>query len=172
MTAQTDKAAAPNVLWLPYLHRDNGFVDPLNGQITSIVDWQSARVVLHSTRPISRGCSDILDPLFADQKENIDAEIESEKIHKYYQAQVYKRSPRHWAVLQQFLIPLIRRLVWLVNGAWEHRHLFFLQQSLMWIAKYWGEIVPGGVTCPIAFTEAELELHSWEENIDGVGPLW
>ncbi|GFF16420.1 aminoglycoside phosphotransferase [Aspergillus terreus] len=82
---------------------------------------------------------------------SIDADLESETIDKYYQAQVCKRAPRHWAVLQQPLIPLTRK------------------PSLMWIARSWGEIVPGDVSCPIAFT-TELELHSQEEeNIDGVG---
>ncbi|KAG2418684.1 hypothetical protein HFD88_001785 [Aspergillus terreus] len=186
--AQTDEAAASNVLWHPDLHRDNVFVDPLTGQITSIIDWQAACVaplfyqsdvprMFRHTGPMRQGWAiperpDTFDSLSAEGKEKIDADLESETIHKYYQAQVCKRAPRHWAVLQQPLIPLIRKPVELVSGAWKHRRLFFLRQSLMWIARSWGEIVPGDVLCPIAFTTEELELHSWEEeNMDGVGRM-
>lgn len=186
--AQTDEAAASNVLWHPDLHRDNVFVDPLTGQITSIIDWQAARVaplfyqsdvprMFRHTGPVRDGWAiperpATFDSLSAEEKEKIDADLESETIHKYYQARVCKRTPRHWAVLQQPLIPLIRRPVELVSGAWEHRRLFFLRQSLMWVARSWGEIVPGDVSCPIAFTAEELELHSREEeNIDGLGRM-
>ncbi|GAB1217168.1 hypothetical protein ATERTT37_006393 [Aspergillus terreus] len=164
--AQTDEAAASNVLWHPDLHRDNVFVDPLTGQITSIIDWQAARVaplfyqsdvprMFRHTGPVRDGWAiperpATFDSLSAEEKEKIDADLESETIHKYYQARAGRAGER----------------------AWEHRRLFFLRQSLMWIARSWGEIVPGYVSCPIAFTAEELELHSREEeNIDGLGRM-
>ena len=42
--SSTDKEATSNVLWHPDLHLDNVFVDPETHDITSIVDWQSAKM--------------------------------------------------------------------------------------------------------------------------------
>lgn len=109
--------------------------------------------------------------LSQDEQEKIDRDLESETIHKYYEAQVYKRAPTHWAVLQQPTIPVIRKPVWLVNGVWENRDLFFLREALMTIQAYWDQFVPD-TPCPIAFSDEEINLHpKEEENIKGVGQM-
>jgi hypothetical protein len=92
-------------------------------------------------------------------------------MHKYYEAQVYKRSPVHWAVLQQRAIPILRKPVWLVSGVWENRDLFFLRDALMDITTHWSEFFPD-ITCPIEFSSEDIARHSKEEeNIKGVGEM-
>ncbi|KAF7617594.1 hypothetical protein AFLA_006510 [Aspergillus flavus NRRL3357] len=139
-------SASSNVLWHPDLHLDNVFVDPNTHEITSIIDWQSA--------------------LSEEEQNEIQKNLESETMHIYCEAQVYKRAPRHWAVLQQ-------KTACVVTGVWERRNLFFLRQSLIVLAAYWEEISSdSGLTCPVQVTKTDLELYSEEEeNIDGVGQL-
>lgn len=184
-----DEAARSNVLWHPDLHLDNVFVDPDSHDITSIVDWQSASVaplfyqtevprMFRHSGPVQEGWAvparpGNFDSLGEDEQKKIDDDIESQIIHKYYESQVLKRSHRHWAVLQQKNIPIIRKPVWLVSGVWENRDLFFLRQSLMSLAAHWEDIFPNTqLPCPISFTDKEVELHTEEEeNMDGVGQM-
>lgn len=187
--SSTDEAATSNVLWHPDLHLDNVFVDPETHDITSIVDWQSAcvaplfyqsnvpRMFKHS-RPVQEGWviperPENFNKLSQDEQKKIDDGLESEIMHKYYAAQVCKRAPRHWTVLQQPMVPIIRKPVWLVSGAWENRDLFFLRQSLISLATHWDDIFPDSqLPCPIKFTEKDIELHSKEEeNMDGIGQI-
>ncbi|KKK16417.1 hypothetical protein ARAM_006369 [Aspergillus rambellii] len=182
-----DRLSSANVLWHPDLHLDNIFVDPDACRITSIVDWQSAcvaplfyqsgipRMCRHS-RPVRKGWvvperpADF-ESLSKEEQKRIDDELESETIHKYYEAQVYKRAPLHWAVLQQPAIPILRKPVWLVSGVWENRDLFFLREALMNIKTHWSEFFPN-ITCPIDFSSEDIELQSKEEeSIKGVGHI-
>ncbi|KAJ5941369.1 phosphotransferase enzyme family protein [Penicillium verrucosum] len=154
-----DKTSASNVLWHPDLHLDNVFVDPNTCQITRVVDWQSACVaplfyqstvprLCRHPRPVREGWAiperpEDFENLSQDEQKKIDDDLESETIHKYYEAQVYKRAPLHWAVLQQPTIPIIRKPVWLVSGVWEN-----------------------------PFSDEEINLHfKEEENIKGVGQM-
>lgn len=185
----TDESATSNVLWHPDLHLDNMFVDPDTHEITRIVDWQSACVaplfyqsgvprMFRHPGPVREGWGvpnrpENFDSLSEDEQKKVDQDLESETIHKYYEAQVYKRAPRHWAVLQQRTFPVIRKPVWLVSGVWESADLFFLRQSLILLKNQWDGLFPDHQShCPINFTEKELELHSKEEeNMDGVGQM-
>ncbi|KAJ5709169.1 phosphotransferase enzyme family protein [Penicillium malachiteum] len=104
-------------------------------------------------------------------KAKIDNDLESAILHKYYEAQVCKRAPRHWTVLQNRAIPMSRKPVWLVTGAWENRDLFFLRESLMELVAYWDEFFPDS-PCPIGFTREHVEMQAKEnENINGVGQM-
>jgi hypothetical protein len=183
----SDEPSSTNVLWHPDLHLDNIFVDPDTCRITRIVDWQSACVaplfyqsgvpkMCRHSRPVREGWfvperpADFED-LSKDEQKRIDDDLEGETIHKYYEAQVYKRAPLHWAVLQQPEIPTLRKPVWLVSGAWENRDLFFLREALMNITTHWSQLFPG-IACPIEFNSEDIELHSKEEeNIRGVGQI-
>ncbi|KAJ5804674.1 Aminoglycoside phosphotransferase [Penicillium psychrosexuale] len=183
----TNEAASNNVLMHPDLHLDNIFVDPETLQITRIVDWQSAcaaplfyhadvpRMCAHRG-PLQEGWAVAerpkdFDSLGAEEQRKIDDDLESQILHKYYLAKVYRLSPRYWSVPQNKNIPIIRKPVWLVTGVWENRDLFFLRESLMLLFAQWEELVPG-VACPIDFTNQDIELHSKEEeNINGVGKL-
>ncbi|KAE8344995.1 kinase-like domain-containing protein [Aspergillus arachidicola] len=159
-----DEAASSNVLWHPGLHLDNVFVDPETHEITSIIDWQSACVaplfyqsgiprMFQHPGPVQEGCEE--------EQKKIENDLESETMHKYYEAQVYKRAPRHWSVLQRKTIPIMRKPVELVTGVWERRNLFFLRQSLIVLAAYWEEVYSdSGLTCPSQFTKTDLELFS------------
>lgn len=186
--AATDEAATSNVLWHSDLHLDNVFVDPETCKITCIVDWQSACVaplfyqsdvprMFRHPRPVrgwivpERPAN--YDTLSENEKKMIDDNLESETIHKYYEAQVYKRAPRHWAVLHQTTVETLRKPVWLVSGMWENQDLFFLRLSLISLAKYWHEIFPSNqLSCPIEFTDKDFESHSNEEdNMDGIGHM-
>jgi hypothetical protein len=113
------------------------------------------------------------DSLSEDEQKKIDDDLESETIHKCYEAQVCKRAPHHWAVLQQRTIPIMRKPVWLVSGVWENQDLFFLRQSLISLAAHWEELFPNNQPpCPIKFTEKDIEFHSKEEeNMDGIGHM-
>ncbi|OQE30774.1 hypothetical protein PENFLA_c002G04504 [Penicillium flavigenum] len=183
----SEGAPSNNVLMHPDLHLDNIFVDPVTLQITRIVDWQSARVApLFYHADVPRMCayrgplpegwavperSEDFGSLSAEEQRKIDDDLESQILHKYYEAQVYRRSPRYWSVLKDMRIPIFRKLVWLVTEAWENRDLFFLRESLMSLFAHWEELVPG-VPCPINFTIEDVELHSEEEeNINGVGEM-
>jgi hypothetical protein len=185
----TDESAMAKVLWHPDLHLDNVFVDPDSHQITCIVDWQSACVaplfyqsdvprMFRHPRPVREGWvvperPSNFDELSEEEKRIIDDDLESETIHKYYEAQVYKRAPRHWAVLRQTAVPVLRKPVWLVSRMWENQDVFFLRQSLISLANCWDEIFRSSeLPCPIKFTARDLELHSKEEaNMDGIGSL-
>lgn len=186
--SSTDKEATSNVLWHPDLHLDNVFVDPETHDITSIVDWQSASIaplfyqsniprMFKHTQPIQEAGWTIperpenFNELSQDEQKKIDNDLECEIMHKYYAAQVCKRAPFHWTVLQQPMVPMIRKPVWLVSGVWENKDLFFLCQSLIELATHWDDISPE-IPCPIKFTEKDIELHSKEEeNMDGVGQM-
>ncbi|KAL5444275.1 hypothetical protein PMIN06_008452 [Paraphaeosphaeria minitans] len=112
---------------------------------------------------------DNLDP---NEQKQIDQDLESETIHKYYELQTMKRAPLHWDVLQQSSVHMLRKPVWLVTGVWENRDIFFLRDSLIAIVAQWNEIFGEDTPCPIAFSTEELELHAKEEeNIDGVGQM-
>lgn len=182
--------AATNVLWHPDLHLDNIFVDPETCKITSIVDWQSASVaplfyqscvprMFRHDGPVQEGWvvpsrPKNFDSLSTEEQARIDQDLENETIHKYYEAMVFKRAPRHWAVLEkQRDVHLKRNPTWLVTGAWENRDLFFLRQSLIAVAALWDRLRPDEATeCPIEFTREELDLHAKEdENMTGVGSM-
>lgn len=109
--------------------------------------------------------------LTADEQKRIDEDLESEILYKYYEAQVCKRAPRYWAVLQQKTVPIIRKPVWLASGVWENRNLFFLRESLLSLAAHWAEYFPGE-PYPIRFDSADLQLHIQEaEDMEGVGQM-
>lgn len=183
----TAESGYSNVLWHPDLHLDNIFVDTHTRQITRIIDWQSACVapLFHQScvprlcrhpGPVREGWTvparpEGFEDLSENEKKQIDESLESETLHKHYEAQVCKRAPRHWEVLQNKAVPIIRKPVWLTTGAWESRDLFFLRESLMELVADWEELFPG-VSCPIEFSNEEVELQAREqENISGVGRM-
>ena len=182
-----DQPSSTNVLWHPDLHLDNIFVDLDTCQITRIVDWQSASVVpMFYQSGVPRMCRypglvregwvvperpEGFESSSQDEQKRIDDDLESETMHKCYEAQVYKRAPLHWAVLQQPATSILRKPVKLVTGAWENRDLFFLREALMNIKVHWSEFSPDTL-CPIGFNSEDIELHSQEEeNINGVGRM-
>ncbi|KAF9736412.1 hypothetical protein PMIN07_008230 [Paraphaeosphaeria minitans] len=183
-----NESAAANTLWHPDLHLDNVFVDPVSHRITGIVDWQSATVAplfyqsgVHRAfrhyKSVQEGWvmpkkPENFDNLDPNEQKQIDQDLESETIHKYYELQTMKRAPLHWDVLQQSSVHMLRKPVWLVTGVWENRDIFFLRDSLIAIVAQWNEIFGEDTPCPIAFSTEELELHAKEEeNIDGVGQM-
>ncbi|QQK46243.1 phosphotransferase enzyme family protein [Penicillium digitatum] len=182
-----DKSSTSNVLWHPDLHLDNIFVDPKTCQITRVVDWQSACVaplfyqsavprLCRHPRPVREGWviperPRDFESLSQDEQKKIDHDLESETIHKYYEAQVFKRAPLHWDVLRQPAIPIIRKPAWLVSGVWENRDLFFLREALLNITAHWNRFFPN-TPCPISFDDEEINFHlKEEENINGVGQM-
>ncbi|KAL2815183.1 phosphotransferase enzyme family protein [Aspergillus granulosus] len=185
----TDEMATSIVLWHPDLHLDNVFVDPDTCDITCIVDWQSACVaplfyqssvpkMLRHHQPVQEGWVIPERPgnyssLSENEKQRVDNDLESETLHKYYEAQVFKRAPRHWAVLHQATVPILRQPARLVSGVWENRDLFFLRQSLISLSRNWhGIFASDQLPCPIHFTDKKLQLHSKEEaNMDGIGHM-
>ncbi|EEQ28389.1 phosphotransferase family protein [Microsporum canis CBS 113480] len=185
-----DPAARISVLWHPDLHLDNVFVDPETCKITSIVDWQGASVaplfyqscvprMFRHDGPVREGWvvpsrPEDFDTLSEEEQGLIDQDLESETIHKYYEAKVFQRAPHHWEVLKQLRdIQLRRNPTWLVTGVWENRDIFFLRQSLIAIAALWDRLRPDETTeVPVSFTKEELDLHAKEdENITGVGNM-
>lgn len=185
--SSSDCPSSANVLWHPDLHLDNIFVDPDTFQITRIVDWQSACVAplfYHSgvpklcrhPGPVREGwvipeLPENLKDLDEDEQRRIENDLESETLHKYYEAQVCRRAPLYWAVLQQPTVPILRKPVWLVSGVWKNHDLFFLREALIAIAAHWDGISPD-IPCPISFGSEDIELQSKEEeNINGVGQM-
>ncbi|KAJ5130818.1 uncharacterized protein N7515_006857 [Penicillium bovifimosum] len=182
----SDESSSANVLWHPDLHLDNIFVDPDTCQITRIVDWQSACVApLFYQSGVPRMCRHPATPegwvvperpegfenMSKDEQKRVDDDLESQTIHKYYETQVYKLAPLHWAVLQRPGIPILRKPVWLVSGVWENRDLFFLRESLLKITAHWSDLFPD-TPCPIDFSSEDIELQSREEeNVEGVGRM-
>ncbi|KAI1951768.1 hypothetical protein LOZ12_005208 [Ophidiomyces ophidiicola] len=179
-----------NVLWHPDLHLDNIFVDPTSHKITCIIDWQGATVAplfYHSCIPrmvrhdgtVREGWivptrPDNFDTLSEDEKKKVNADLENETLHKFYEAMVNKRAPRHWAALEQLeAIKLKRNPTLLITGLWENRNLFYLRHSLYTVAALWNQIEPDdNIECPIEFTEEDGERHLKEdENITDVGKM-
>ncbi|KAF1851151.1 uncharacterized protein K460DRAFT_28798 [Cucurbitaria berberidis CBS 394.84] len=186
--ASNDESSATKLLWHPDLHLDNVFVDPVSHKITSIVDWQSAVVAplfyqsgVHRAfryyKTVQEGWvmpekPENFDTLRPEEQKQIDRNLESETIHKYYELQTMKRAPLHWDVLQRSSVPMLRKPVWLVTGVWENRDLFFLRDSLIALVARWNDIFGEDTPCPIKFSKEELELHAKEEeNMDGVGKM-
>ncbi|KAJ5978567.1 phosphotransferase enzyme family protein [Penicillium viridicatum] len=192
----TDGSGNANVLWHPDLHLDNIFVDPNTYQITRIVDWQSACVApLFYQSGVPKLCKknghvregwvvprrpEDLESLSESEQKRIDEDLENEILHKYYEAQVCKRTPRHWAVLQQQAVPTIRKPVWLVTGAWENRDLFFLRESFMELVADWEELFPeslvqlavlpvDGMVDPKDFDIARENCRKFKEIFVGLG---
>ncbi|EFR03942.1 phosphotransferase enzyme family protein [Nannizzia gypsea CBS 118893] len=185
-----DQASSANVLWHPDLYLDNIFVDPETCEITGIVDWQGTSVAplfyqscvpktFRHEGPVREGWvipsrPDNFDSLTQEEQIQVDRGLESETIHKYYEAIVCKRSPHHWEVLKEMRdIQLKRNPTWLVTGVWDNRDLFFLRQSLIAIEALWDRLRPDEtVEAPFSFTREELDLHMKEdENITGVGQM-
>lgn len=183
-----DGLAASNTLWHPDLHLDNVFVDPDSYKITGIVDWQSAVVAplfyqcgVHRAfrhhKSVQEGWvmpvkPDNFDTLTPDEQRKVDHDLESATLHKYYELQTMKRASAHWDVLQRTSVPMLRKPVWLVTGAWENQDLFFLRDSLITLVAQWNQIFEDGIPCPITFSKEELELHAKEEeNMEGVGKM-
>ncbi|KAK2805490.1 hypothetical protein FQN51_000316 [Onygenales sp. PD_10] len=187
-----DPEAVANVLWHPDLHLDNVFVDPTTCQITSIIDWQSASIaplfyqscvprMFRHDGPVREGWAvperpDDFDSLSEEEQKQMDQNLESERMHKFYEVMVYKHVPGHWEVLERHrAFQLKRNPTWLVTGVWENRDVFFLRQSLIAIVALWDTIPhPDGSTmeCPITFSRAELDMHAKEdENMTGIGNM-
>ncbi|KAL3442050.1 hypothetical protein BJX65DRAFT_299325 [Aspergillus insuetus] len=158
---------APYLTPQPSDNPSNIVVDPDTHKITSILDWQSARVaplwyqsgvpaLCRHPGPVREGWAVPRRPadfgsLAPDKQKRVDDAIESETLHKYYEAQVYSRAPRLWAVLQR------------------HREISTL--SLMDITALWSEFFPE-VPSPIEFTSDEIQRHSKEEaNNKAVGSM-
>ncbi|PGH15478.1 hypothetical protein AJ80_05495 [Polytolypa hystricis UAMH7299] len=141
--------AVTNILWHPDLHLNNIFVNPTTCQITGIIDWQSTSIAplfYQSCIPYN------FDTLSEEEQTQMDQNLESERMHKFYEVMVYKHAPNHWEVLQQHRnIQLKRNPTWLVTGVWENRDLFFLQQSLITIVARWNTLPhpngQGGSSC-------------------------
>ncbi|KAL9079924.1 MAG: hypothetical protein Q9157_001216 [Trypethelium eluteriae] len=183
-----NESASANVLWHPDLHLDNVFVDPVSYEITSVVDWQSAAAAplfyqsggyraFRHYKSVREGWvvpekPDNFDALPPDEQKRVDRDLESEIIHKYYEFQTLKRAPRHWKYLQQPMVPMLRKPVWLVTGVWENGDLFFLRDALITLFTRWNEIFTENTPCPITFSAEELKQHAREqENVDGVGKM-
>jgi hypothetical protein len=177
-----------NVLWHPDLHLDNVFVDPTSYEVAGIVDWQSASIAplfyqsgIHRAfrhyKSVREGWimpekPENFDELSLEEQKQLDQDIESEAIHKYYELQTLKRAPPHWEYLQQSIVPVLRKSIWLVTGVWENEDLFFLRDSLMALAARWTDIFGEDTQCPITFSAEEVELHAQEEeNVEGLGKM-
>lgn len=188
MVPPENESATANVLWHPDLHLDNVFVDPTSYGITGIVDWQSTMAAplfyqsgIHRAfrhyKSVREGWvvpekPDNFDALPPDEQKRVDRDLESETIHKYYELQTLKRAPRHWEYLQQPMVPVLRKPVWLVTGVWDNGDLFFLRDSLITLFTRWNEIFGEDTQCPITFSAEELKRHAREEgNVDGLGKM-
>ncbi|OAT11724.1 hypothetical protein BDBG_17559 [Blastomyces gilchristii SLH14081] len=107
------------------------------------------------------------------RKRQIDEDLESETLHKYYEVQNISKSTSSLGCTPTTKghTPFLRKPVWLVTGVWENRDLFFLRQSLLSLMAHWEEF-RNGVPCPLSFSEEGLKLHAKEEeNMDGIGQL-
>ncbi|KAI9743830.1 MAG: hypothetical protein M1818_002564 [Claussenomyces sp. TS43310] len=180
---------SPN-LWHPDLHRDNVFVDPHTNKITGIIDWQSAavtplflqcgvpRMFRHSKSveqnwAVPEKPSDYED-LSPEEQARVDADIEGITYHKYYKYQSLKKSPRHWACLeQQDAIELRTAPIRLVtNCCWRNSDVFWFREALMAVVKRWNDLDDSGSPCPIHFSEEVYRLHALEDaNMSAVGEI-
>jgi hypothetical protein len=58
----------------------------------------------------------------------------------------------------------------MICGAWSKNDVFSFRHALLDIAAQRDETGPTNVSCPIEFTEEEVELHNNEWNlVEGVG---
>ncbi|KAL2852073.1 phosphotransferase enzyme family protein, partial [Aspergillus pseudoustus] len=184
-----DETANSGVLWHPDLSLDNVFVNPDTHEITSIVGWESARVAplfyQSGIPPMFRQSEHLAEDMGLPErpadfhslsdakKKEIDSELEHETMHKYYEAVVYKRCARHWAVLSNPSLQALREPITLAPKAWENHSLFHLRQSLISLAEQWDQLFPEStLPCPIRFAEGELQAHRREkENMQGLGAI-
>ena len=170
-------------------HRDlnssNVFIDPNTHNITAIIDWQGCTVAPLSLQaeiprmirhfpPMQPGLflpelPENYDDLDLEGKRYADFTHESILCQKYYEGITAKLNPLLFsAILHKNTkkAPLIESLP-LVCGSWKNRDVWKLRSSLINTAEIWESFKIGDITCPIVFTEEEIQKHDKElENID------
>ncbi|KKY20696.1 putative phosphotransferase family protein [Phaeomoniella chlamydospora] len=170
-------------------HRDlnssNVFIDPDTNDITAIIDWQGStiaplslqaeipRMVRHFP-PVQPGLflperPGDYDALDLEGKRAADATHESILCQKYYEGNTAKSNPLLYSAIMHNdtkAAPLIEPLQ-IICGSWKNREVWKLRASLINITESWESVKIGGITCPLVFTEEEIQKHDKElENID------
>lgn len=164
----------------PDLHLDNIFVDPDTKQITCIIDWQSASASeLFFQHNIPRlllpvGSSTTSNRLKAASEGSNATDDADRTAHllSHYQHLTRLKDKQRWAEMALHNRSLLTKPASLLCGAWSRNDVFSFRHALIHIAAQWEEIAPATVSCPIQFTEKELELHNSElELIEGLGEV-
>lgn len=161
------------------LHLDNIFVDPETEEITSIIDWQSisiSEIFLQNKvppmLPLSKtsGSADTLEATSLDSQ-LVEDTHNSTDLLGYYLNLTEAKTPHRWAAINDLPSSLVTDLVSLVCGVWSRNDIFSFRHALIAIVAHWKDLVPVS-TCPISFTDQELELHNDEkELLEGLGTV-
>ncbi|KAF2463885.1 kinase-like protein [Lindgomyces ingoldianus] len=164
----------------PDLHLDNIFVDPGTKQITRIIDWQSASVsepffqhkIPRLLLPVgSSTTSNRLKAALEEPNATDDADRTADLL-SHYQRLTRLKNRRRWAAMTLRCRSLLAEPSSLLCGAWSRNDVFSFRHALIHLAAQWEDIAPATVSCPIQFTEKELELHNSElELLEGLGEV-
>jgi Ser/Thr protein kinase RdoA (MazF antagonist) len=164
----------------PDLHLDNIFVDPDTKQITCIIDWQSASVsepfFQHSIPrfllPVGSSTTSNQLEAATEGYNATDYAARTAKLLSHYQNLTRLKNEQRWAAIAWQSRFLLNKPVSLLCGAWSRNDVFSFRHALIHVAAQWKESALGTVSCPIQFTEEELELHNDEmELLEGLGEV-
>ncbi|TVY92124.1 Altered inheritance of mitochondria protein, mitochondrial [Lachnellula willkommii] len=152
------------------LHLDNIFVDPDTKKITNIIDWQGTAISeiflqhrVPAMLPPLGGYGSI--PETKPQSSGIGTCLgESDDILDYYQTLTRTKNPLRWTAISHPHKSILQA-VSLVYGAWRRNDVFSFRHALITIAANWKSICPSSTSCPISFTDQELELHNEEMEV-------
>lgn len=153
------------------LHLDNIFVDPDTKKITYIIDWQSIAVseffFQHKVPPMlpPPGGYERITKAPSEDSESINCSSEGDDILSHYQSLTRVKNPLRWAAINRPHSSMLTQPVSLVSGAWSRNDIFSFRHALITIAARWKDIAPNSASCPIRFTEHELELHNEEMEL-------
>ena len=164
----------------PDLHLDNIFVDPSTKKISYIIDWQSTSVseifFQHKVPPMlppagSRGYDRRLEAGSEDSK-SVHCSGGSKDILSHYLSFTRVKNPLRWAAINGSHNSIVTGPVSLVSGAWKRNDVFSFRHALISILTHWKDLAPNSASCPISFTDHELELHEGEmELLEGLGTI-
>ncbi|KAF1364301.1 hypothetical protein EJ07DRAFT_162122 [Lizonia empirigonia] len=153
----------------PDLHLDNIFVNPDTKQITCIIDWQSATV---SEPFFQHKIPRLLLPVGSSAPDATDYGDKTADLFSYYQQLSRHKNEQRCAAMALQNRSLLTKPSSLLCGAWSRNDVLSFRHALIHIAAQWGEIAPAKVSCPMQFTERELELHNEKlELVEGLGEV-
>ncbi|RFU34648.1 hypothetical protein B7463_g1745, partial [Scytalidium lignicola] len=140
-------------------------------KITHIIDWQSTAVseILSQNkvppmRPPPGGYDQMHEPP-SEISETVDYSSQEDDIFNHYQRLTRTKKPLRWAAINLPHSSILTGPVSLISGAWSRNDVFSFRHALISIAAHWKDIAPNLKTCPIDFTEHELELHNEEMEL-------
>ncbi|KAF1840342.1 uncharacterized protein K460DRAFT_410935 [Cucurbitaria berberidis CBS 394.84] len=170
----------PTSLSHPDLHLDNVFVNPDTKQITCIIDWQSVSVsepffqekVPRLLLPVQSNVPDKPVKATREGSRATDSANRTALLLSHYQELTRVDNKQRCASMALQNRSYLTKPSSILCGAWDRNDVISFRHALIHIAAQCKDIAPADVSCPIQFTEEELQLHHDEmELVEGLGEV-